>query len=125
MTLFRTDRITAILSTAAVAIVVGIVACPGHHKSSGQAALVSVAVTPTNPTIALGTAQQFSATGTYSDGKTADLTALAHWTSSQVSAGDMSAASPGEATGLGLGSTTITATYSGLSGSTTLTVSNA
>jgi energy-converting hydrogenase Eha subunit A len=126
MSISRTDRITAILTTTAVAIVVAIVACPGHHKSKPvQAALQSVAVTPTNPTIALGTAQQFTATGTYSDGTTKDLTALALWTSSEATAGDLSATSPGQATALGMGSTTITATYSGKSGSTTLTVSSA
>ena len=34
-----------------------------------------IAVTPANPTIANGTSQQFTATGTYADGATADLTA--------------------------------------------------
>lgn len=124
MALSKTDRITAVLSSAAVAIVIAVVACPGHKSKPAQAELQSVAVTPTNPTIALGTAQQFTATGTYSDGTTADLTVLAHWTSSEATAGEMSA-SPGEATGLGMGSTTITATYSGMSGATVLTVSGA
>jgi hypothetical protein len=82
MTISRTDRITSILSATAVAIVIALVACPARHKSKpGQAALLSVAVTPTNPTIALGRAQQFTATGTYSDGRMIDLTALAIWTS--------------------------------------------
>src|SRR5262249_41115562 len=126
MTLFRTDRITALLTATAVAIVIAFVACPGGHKSSpAQATLVSVALTPTNPPIALRTAPQVSATGTYSNGTTVDLTTLAHWSSSEATAGDMSTASPGQATALGLGSTTITATYSGRSGSTTLTVSGA
>src|SRR5262245_2563060 len=126
MTRSRADRITSILTATAVAIVVAIVACPGRHKSAPlQATLQSVAVTPTNPTLALGTSQQFTATGTYSDGTTSDLTALAQWTSSETAAGDMSTAGPGQATGLGIGSTTITATYSGVNGSTTLTVSNA
>ena len=124
----KTDRITSILAATAVAIVVAFVACPGHHRSKPtQASLLSVEVTPTNPTIALGTEQQFTATGTYSDGTTLDLTALADWTSSDAAASDVSMAddSRGKATALGMGSTTITATYSGTSGSTTLTISSA
>lgn len=128
MSMSSTARVSAILSAAAAAIVLGIVACPGRHGSGTPAAtLLSVAVTPTNPTIALGTTRQFTATGTYSDGTTTDLTAVAGWSSSDVAAGEVSTSggSQGLATGLGLGSTTITATYSGLSGSTTLTISGA
>jgi hypothetical protein len=125
MTISKTSRLSAILSAAAVAIGVGIVACPGRQESNSfTATLLSVAVTPTNPTIALGTARQFTATGIHSDGTTTDLTALANWTSSDASTGQVSMAadSRGLATALGMGSTTITATYSGKSGSTTLTV---
>ena len=43
----------------------------------GAAALVSIAVTPTNAAIALGTAQQFAAVGErIPDGSTQDLDAL-------------------------------------------------
>jgi hypothetical protein len=128
MSLSRTSRISALLSVAALALVVGIVACPSRHGSETLTArLLSVAVTPTNPTFALGTTGQFSATGTYSDGTTTDLTALATWSSSDPATGDVSTApgTRGRATGLGLGNTTISATYSGKSGSTTLTISNA
>ena len=91
MTISKTDRITSILSATAVAIVIAIVACPGRHKSKpAPATLLSLAVTPTNPTIALGTTQQFTATGTYSDGTTIDLTALADWISSDTAASDVS-----------------------------------
>ena len=38
------------------------------------ATLVSIAVTPANPSVAAGLTQQFVATGTYSDATTADLT---------------------------------------------------
>jgi hypothetical protein len=117
-----------ILAGAAVAIAVGFVACPGKSSSKRTTVtLRSIAVTPPNPTIALGTTRQFTATGTYSDGTTADVTALAQWTSSDVATSDvsMTAGTRGLATALGMGSTTITATYSGKSGSTTLTVSGA
>ncbi len=39
------------------------------------ATLQSIAVTPANPSIAKGATQQFTATGTYSDGTTQNLTA--------------------------------------------------
>jgi hypothetical protein len=128
MTVTQTTRLSAILTAAAVAIVLGIVACPSRHGSKGsKATLVSVAVTPANPTIDIAATQQFTATGTYSDGTTRNVTKLAGWTSSDTAAGEVSTAagSQGLATGRGMGRTTITASYSGKSGSTTLTVSSA
>ena len=56
--------------------------------------LQSIAVTPANPSIAAGTTQQFSATGTYSDASTADLTGSVTW-SSGTSATATSAHRPG------------------------------
>src|SRR5450631_2846279 len=49
------------------------------------ATLVSIAVTPPNPSIVLGLVQQFSATGTFSDSTVLDLTASAVWSSSDLS----------------------------------------
>ena len=45
-------------------------------------ALVSIAVTPAKPSIAVGATQQFTATGTYGDGSTQNLTSTATWNSS-------------------------------------------
>jgi hypothetical protein len=109
----------------AVAVIVGFVACPGHKKSGGAPALRSIAVTPADPTIALGTTLQFTATGTYANGTLADLTAVADWTSEAAGAISTAADSRGLATGLVAGETTITASFSGLSASTLLTVSSA
>lgn len=128
MTVSKTIRLSLILSTMAVAIVVGVVACPGRHGSNDSTpTLVSLAVSPANPTIALGTTQQFDATGTWSDGTSTDMTTLAVWSSSDAAACavSMASGSQGLATGLGMGSTTITATCAGKSGSTTLTVASA
>ncbi|HUI46754.1 MAG TPA: Ig-like domain-containing protein [Nitrospirota bacterium] len=88
------------------------------------ATLVSVAITPTNPSIAMGSTQQFTATGTYSDGSTQNLTTAVTWSSSSSSIAGISntAGSMGLATPVAAGSTTITATSGTLSGSTTLTV---
>src|SRR5207302_415940 len=48
------------------------------------ASLVSIAVTPATASIAMGTTQQFMATGTFSDSSTQDLTATVHWSSSSA-----------------------------------------
>jgi len=58
---------------------------PGAPKS-----LVSIAVTPANPSIAKSATQQFTATGTYSDGRTQNLTNSVSWTSSNTSVGTIS-----------------------------------
>ena len=83
--------------------------------------LSSVAVTPANASIAAGASQQFTATGTYSDGSTQNLTAQAAWSSSNPAAATVNAGS-GLAAGVAAGSTTISASSGGLTGSTTLTV---
>ncbi len=84
------------------------------------ATLVSISVTPTNPSIAKGTTQQFIATGTFSDNSTQDLTASATWSSSSTGVSIISIS--GLATSTAAGSATITATSGAVSGSTTLTV---
>ena len=85
--------------------------------------LTSIAVSPVNPTIAKGNTQQFSATGTFSDGSTQDLTSTATWTSSQTAAATIAAG--GLATSTGTGTATITAASGSISGSTVITVNPA
>jgi len=91
------------------------------------ATLVSIAVTPANPSIANGTTEQFVATGTYTDNSTQNLTTAATWAPSNPSLAAISNASGsnGLATALGQGSVTITATVGTISGSTGLTVTPA
>ncbi len=90
------------------------------------AILTSVTITPPNPSIALGTTVQLSATGTFSDGTTQDFTASAHWTSTADAIATVgNTGSPGLVTGTGVGSATITATQAGVSGSATVTVTPA
>ena len=87
---------------------------------AGSASLVSIAVTPANPSIAKGTTQQFTATGTYSDSSSQNLTSSVTWSSSSTATATIT--SGGLATGAGTGSTTIQATSGSISGSTGLTV---
>lgn len=106
--------------------------CGGGGTSGGgddgggnnSAALVSIALTPGDSSIAVGTTQQFTATGTYSDSATKDLTASVTWSSSNTSVAAISnvTGSKGLATADTAGVTTITATFGGISGSTPLTV---
>ncbi len=49
------------------------------------ATLDSIAVTPANPSVVNGLTRQFTATGIYSNGSVADITALAIWTSATPS----------------------------------------
>ena len=49
-----------------------------------KATLVSISITPPNPSIAPGTTVQFTARGTFSDGTSQTLTASATWTSSNT-----------------------------------------
>ena len=85
--------------------------------------LASIVVTPVNPSIS-GQTQQFTATGTYSDASTQDLSKTAHWSSSSsgVATINNGVSGGGLSTGQGTGSATITATFQGINGSTTLTI---
>jgi hypothetical protein len=85
----------------------------------GTLALVSMAVTPANPSLPLGSTQQFTATATYMDGSMLNLTNWATWTSSTPG---VATVSQGFATTTGLGATTIIAASGAINGSTTLTV---
>jgi hypothetical protein len=91
------------------------------------AALVSIAVSPLNSTISLGTTKQFTATGTYTDGTTQNITTVVSWSSNNAAVATISnsAGTNGLATSAGTGQTTITATLGSITGSTTLTVSTA
>ncbi len=87
------------------------------------AALVSIAVTPALPSLAAGLTQQFTATGTYSDGSTQNLTNSVTWASGTPAAATINSA--GLVSTLKLGTSLISATSGAVSGSTTLTVTAA
>jgi hypothetical protein len=103
-------------------------ACSGGGGGGGSnptaRTLVSISLTPINPSIAKGTVQQFTATGTFSDDSTQDLTTSVTWTSSVTAVATISntAGSNGIATAVTAGSTTIMAASGDISNATTLTV---
>lgn len=87
------------------------------------ATLLSIAVTPANPSIPVGTQQLFKAIGTYSDGSSSDISAISTFSVSNSSVASIAA--NGNATGLLVGVTPIVASSGGLSGNTNLNVSPA
>ncbi|PSM31767.1 ATP-dependent DNA ligase [Haliangium sp. UPWRP_2] len=91
--------------------------------TASPASLVSIAITPANPSISKGTSQAFVATGTYSDGKTANLTEQVTWATENPAVATITAR--GVASGVAVGSTAVSASYSGQTANTQLTVTAA
>lgn len=124
------------LATGVAAGTTTIKATSGSISSVGttlkvtSATLSSIAVTPASPSVPVGFAQQFTATGTFSDGTTRDISnisTLVTWSSS-IQAVATVGASTGLAPGVAVGTTTITATPASgpaTAKSTTLTVTSA
>jgi len=92
-----------------------------------SANLLSVAISPINPSIAANTKQQFQVIGTYQGGFTQDVTAAAHWSASNAAVATVSNSSgtDGLATSYSGGTSTITASLGTQNGSTVLTVTTA
>ncbi len=99
-----------------------VVPLAGH----GVAVLSSIAVTPAQVSVAIGSTLQFAATGTYSDGTNNDVTTSATWSSSNTGVATISntSGSQGLAIAATPGTTTITATVNSVNGSTSLNVQN-
>lgn len=91
------------------------------------AEVVSIAVTPATFSLPLGRSQQLTAVATYGDNTTLDVTAQATWASSADAVASVSNAanSTGLVSALSIGTATITATVSGVSGSADATVTAA
>jgi len=87
---------------------------------SAQPVPVSIAVGAVQASMPKGTSQQMSATETFSDGSTKDVTTTATWSSSNPGVGTVSPA--GVLSGNASGSTTATASIDGISGQTTVSV---
>jgi uncharacterized protein YjdB len=89
----------------------------------GTGTLVSVDITPANPTVAHGGTQQFVALGSFSDGSTQDVSINSHWSSTISSVATIANApvNAGLATTKTTGTTTIGVNHGGNTASTTLT----
>ena len=103
----------------------------GYYNGNGNAVLVtrkaptSIAVTPATNTIASNQTVQLTATATYNDASTEDISGTVTWTSSDTSIATVS--SSGLVTAVKEGSVTITATVPGstVSGTAAITVEDA
>lgn len=133
-----TDAVTWVSSDVAIATVNGsglasgvspgdvlITASSGGVEASvtfsvNAATLQSIAITPADDTVGLGGTKQYSATGSYNNGATADLTASVNWSSSDVVT--VTIDDTALARGLAIGTATIQASMAGVSGSTPVTV---
>ena len=93
------------------------------NLSASNAALVSIAVSAGNPSLPLGNSEQLTATGTYTDGSTKNLTSSATWSSS--SPGVVAVSSSGAVTTKGVGNAVVSASSSTLVGTTKVAVSAA
>jgi hypothetical protein len=92
-----------------------------------SAALLSISVTPANTTLSKGTTAPYTATGLYADGSSQDITTQATWASTATAVATVSnaAGSKGLVSAVGEGTTTVSASLSGITGSTGLTVTGA
>ena len=92
----------------------------GTINVTATPALQSIAVTPANASLSIGTTEPFVATGTFADNSTQDLSNQVTWASATPSVATIS--KTGAATGVAAGTSTITASFSGIVGSTVVTV---
>jgi len=92
-----------------------------------NAQLVSISISPTNPSIVLGTPLNLKAIGIYSDNTNQEITNLVIWSSANTNVAEISNLpnQEGNVTSAGKGKTSITATMSGIEGTTNLTVTDA
>jgi trimeric autotransporter adhesin len=88
----------------------------------GTGTLLSGAITPANPAVVAGATQQFTATGTFSDGTTEDVTINTHWSSTVPTVATIANAAvhAGLATTFASGTSTIGVNRSGTTTSTNL-----
>lgn len=95
----------------------------GTQFKQSNPTLKSLAITAPMITIATNETEQLKVKGTFSDGSTADLTSQATWNSSNATVATVSAG--GEVTGVSAGNTNITASMSGVTTITGITVTAA
>ncbi len=91
------------------------------------ASVASIQISPFHATVGRFVEIRFAATALFNDNSTQNVTSTATWQSSSPTVASVSnaAGSKGEAQGLSPGTTNITATWGGMTGSTVLTVTSA
>ena len=107
-------RFASIFSVLGFAVLAA--ACGSSPTSSSTVS--SIAIAGSAPIV--GSAAQFTATATLSDGTTQDVTSAATWQSSDATIATVS--STGLVTGVAAGNTIVTATYQSITASDTIAV---
>ncbi|HWC19696.1 MAG TPA: Ig-like domain-containing protein [Terriglobales bacterium] len=105
----------------ALIVIMPLTGCCGKFFR-GSNDVVGLSASPGNTSIQPGNTQQFTATGTFGNGGTGDVTSQTKWTSSDPAVATITAS--GLATGVSFGATTITASCQCYEAKNTLTVSS-
>lgn len=111
---------TTTITAAMNASTYGVIASSPVSVFVTGATLTGITVTPLTMSIAKGSTTIFTATGNFSDSTTGNVSGSASWGSSDTTAATINGS--GIATGVGAGSSTITATLNAISNTATLTV---
>jgi tetratricopeptide (TPR) repeat protein len=111
--------------TTLITATLGSIVSPSATLTGTSASLKSIAITPATASIAKSGTQQFTATGTFSDGSKQNVTTSATWSTSNFNVATIGTAS-GLARGIAAGSAQIQATLDGIASPTAaLTVTSA
>ncbi len=119
-------RSSRLISFAAAAAVLSLALGCGSSGSNSSASLTSIEIYAGSTTVQLGKSQQYTATGTFSDKTSGDVTSSVTWSSSQpdvVFINNQNGRN-GFATAVGEGTSTITASEGTVQATATLMVSN-
>jgi hypothetical protein len=125
MTSLRKLRLAPVLALdccLTVLLLTTLLGCNGSGSATSPT-VQSIALSPAKQSIAAGASQQFTATATYTDGTTKDVTSTAQWASSNTAIATVS--SSGLVTAAAAGQVTITAAMSGHTGSAIASVNPA
>jgi uncharacterized protein YjdB len=115
-------RATAV-ATGSASITAALGAVQGSTALTVASSVVSIQVSPQNPTLDVGVVQPLTATGTFSDSSQQNITTSVSWTTSASTVATVAA--NGQVTCVGAGQATIKATAGSVSGSTLVTVNSA
>ncbi|MGZ3600146.1 MAG: Ig-like domain-containing protein, partial [Ktedonobacterales bacterium] len=95
---------------------------PNTPNTPTTPTLQSISVTPANASVTAGKTQQYTATGISSDGSQQNVTSTATWSTGNSAVATIN--SSGLLTAVAAGTTTVSAVQSGITGSTTVTVTS-
>ncbi len=98
--------------------------CGGGGSAGSAPALESLSIAPSSPGIAAGLSLQLTATANYGDGSHTAVTSNVSWISSSTGVATVSASS-GNVMGVAAGTTTISASFQGVTGSDSVSVTAA